>query len=200
MKYIELSIKNTIEESNKLALKVNEEFQPDVIVFIAKGSYLIGETISEFFQVPLVEIFAVREGNKLKDAISPILKIIPKNIKNYLRKKELESGIHSKKPERNIYLEKGSEILGKSGNILIVDDSVDTGYTARQVCEYISENYSNTVIRFASLNYFKESEKIFKVDFNNFENHAMNGPWSKDSSYYKEFVKMYALAKQRGDF
>ena len=77
MKYIELSIPELEVSSRDLAKKVASEFQPEVVVFIAKGSFLIGQEISNYFNVPLVECFAVREGNKLKELGSPILKILP---------------------------------------------------------------------------------------------------------------------------
>ena len=48
--------------------------------------------------------------------------------------------------------------------ILVVDDSVDTGHTASQVVKYLGNMYTETEIKFASLNYFKGSVNIFQVD------------------------------------
>ncbi|MGG3681986.1 phosphoribosyltransferase [Aeribacillus sp. FSL K6-3256] len=198
MRYLELSIKDTEEASKQLAQKISQDFKPDVVVFIAKGSYIIGDVISKYFEVPLIEIHAVREGNKLKNLVSPVLKLIPKSVKNYLRKKELQSGVHNKNSERRVYLEKGKDKLQDAENILVVDDSVDTGHTAKQVCEYIIRNFGEKTVRFASLNYFEESEKVFKVHYSIYRNHIMVGPWSKDSKEYNDFKKLYSKAKQSG--
>ncbi|MCA1065338.1 phosphoribosyltransferase [Rossellomorea sp. AcN35-11] len=174
---------------------VEQDFKPDVVVFISKGAFIIGETISNYYDVPLVEIFAVREGNKLKDLLSPIFRFIPKGLKNFLRKKELQSGYHKKNVNRKVSLENGFDLLNKAKNILIVDDSVDTGYTAKQVSNYIYTTFK-TSPTFASLNYFSESKEVYRVDYYNYENYVMNGPWSKDSKHYKEFLKRYVQWKE----
>ncbi|MFD9624840.1 phosphoribosyltransferase [Peribacillus muralis] len=197
MNYLELSIGELEKESKRLAKRINKDYKPDIIVFIAKGSYIIGKTLSDFFNVPLIEINAVRKGNKLKKILGPFLKLIPSNIKKYLRKKEIESGIHTNTTHRNVFLAHGELQLKAASNVLIVDDSIDTGYTAKQVMEYIKENFKNERVKFASLNYFEESQKVFKGDFNLYKNTIMIGPWSKDSKYNKEFVEFYNLYKQK---
>ncbi|MGG0464508.1 phosphoribosyltransferase family protein [Priestia aryabhattai] len=201
MNYLELSISDTQENTKKLANEIEKDFIPDVIIFISKGSFVIGKTFSEYFNIPLVEIFAVREGNRFKDLISPILKIIPKKIKKTLRQKELKSGIHNKNSSRKVYLQKGENYIREASNILVVDDSVDTGHTAKQVCEYIKSLFQeNKTIKFASLNYFEESKEVYKVDYSLYKNSILVGPWSKDSLYYRRFLEYYSLSKNRGEF
>lgn len=191
MKYIELSIKDLEKQSIKLAKKVSEEFQPDVIVFIAKGSFLIGYELSKFFNIPLVECFAVRKGNTFKEILRPVFKVIPKSFKKYLREKEIKSGVHKKESARNVFVDKGKDVLNNPKKVLIVDDSVDSGNTAREVYYFLQNNYQNKELRFAALNYFDESKSVFKVDYSLTENTIMSGPWSKDSKEYAEFVKRY---------
>lgn len=200
MNSIELSIKDTEEISRQLAVNIAKDFKPDIVVFIARGSYIIGNTISKYFGVPLVEIFAVRRGNKLKDALSPFLKLIPSKIKKCLRKRELKSTIHQKNPDRKVYLGSDSSQLKNADNILIVDDSVDTGNTAKQVYRFIIDNFGDKNVKFACLNVFDGSEKVFKVDYSLYKNYVLIGPWSKDSKFYNEFIKRYNLAKQKGEF
>ncbi|PGT18404.1 MULTISPECIES: phosphoribosyltransferase [Bacillus cereus group] len=191
MNCIELSIRNLEIESKKLAVKIEKEFQPDVVIFIAKGSFLIGQTISEYLRVPLLEIHAVRKGNKLKEFIKPVIKIIPKSLKEYLRRKEIQSGVHNQNIDREIYFDKSKYEMGKINKILVVDDSVDTGHTANQVVKYLGNIYSETEIKFASLNYFKDSVNIFSVDYSLYEDYILIGPWSNDSKYNKEFIGLY---------
>lgn len=66
MNYLELSKKNVKEESNKLAKKIKLDFEPEIIVFVAKGAFYIGDEISKYFQIPLVEIKAQRKKGILK--------------------------------------------------------------------------------------------------------------------------------------
>ncbi len=191
-------MENLREKSLELAKNIEKTYKPDLVVFVAKGSYIIGEEISKHFNTPLVEVYATREGNKIKNILSPFIKLVPRDLKNYLRKKEVKSGIHDKNTKRRVYFKKEYKELMLSKNILIVDDSVDTGHTAKQVYEHIKEKYENKKIKFASLNYFKKSEELFKVDYCLHENYIMIGPWSKDSKYYKEFLTRYNLAKKKG--
>ena len=53
MELVELSLKSLEEVSLKLAKKINEDFDYDLVIFIAKGSYLIGKTIADYKNVPL---------------------------------------------------------------------------------------------------------------------------------------------------
>lgn len=192
MNYVELSIKETELRSNELAKKVSKQFKPDIVIFIAKGSFIIGEEVANFFKIPLIEIHASRKANKMKEIISPLLKIIPKRIKIYLRKKELNSGMHNKDLNRNVYIEDASmTLLMNAKNILIVDDSVDTGHTAKQVYRYVTQLSTEKIVKFASLNSFKESTKVFSVHWNIYTDYMMNGPWSKDSKEYNIFLKRY---------
>ncbi|MRG85073.1 phosphoribosyltransferase [Salinibacillus xinjiangensis] len=196
MKSIELSLNDTKEKSIELAKKVEKNFKPDVVVFIATGSYHIGKTISDYFDIPLVEVFAVRTGNSLKKYMSPLLQLIPKGIKNTLRKAELKSGMHNKDSERKVFIERDKHILINAKRILIVDDSVDTGSTAKQVATFVKETVRNAEIKFASINIFDESKEVYKVNYFLYENHIISGPWSKDSKYHKQFLKEYDSYKK----
>ena len=200
MKYIELSIEELKNQSIELAKLISVDFQPDVIVFIAKGSFLIGYEISNFFNTPLVECFAVRKGNKLKQYVSPIIKYFPKKLKQYLRKRELQSGVHSFSSDRNVYIRNQRNVIEHAANILVVDDSVDTGYTVREVIHYLTDNFSKGNIRVAALNYFEKSVAIFPIDYFLYTNCILQGPWSKDSKYYKEFKLRYKQEKDKGVF
>lgn len=199
MRYIELSIEDVRDRSKRLAEIISADFKPDVVVFIAKGSYLIGYEMSKIYKVPLVEIFAERKGNKIKHFVSPILKYIPRDLKNYLRKKELDSGFHSKSVARNVHLTKGRNTLEQSNHILIVDDSVDSGFTVKEVFQYLKTHLNNENIKVAAFNYFDESSEIFQIDYYLYRNAIIQGPWSKDSKYYKVFQSKYEIAKKRGD-
>lgn len=190
MNYLELSEKNVRDESIKLAKKIESKFKPEIVIFVAKGSFYIGDEISKYFNISLIEIKAVREKNKLKEVISPILKLIPKKIKHILREMEVNSNTHKKSSKRNVQLEeKYRAELSKYKKVLLVDDSIDTGNTIIEILNYL-KNY-NLEIKTAGLNVFEMSKENIKIDFSVYKDTLLNGPWSKDSSYYSKFMEDY---------
>ena len=190
MKYLELSEKNVRDESLELAKKIEKEFTPEIVVFVARGSFYIGDEISKYFNVPLIEIRAMREKNKLKELVSPILKLIPRKIKQILREIEINSNTHKKVGKRNVEMEERylKELL-KYKKVLLVDDSIDTGNTIVEILNYLKKY--GLEIKTAGLNVFEMSKEIIKIDFYNCENTLLNGPWSKDSEYYGQFMEDY---------
>lgn len=190
MKYLELSEENTREESRKLAQKIEKNFRPEIVIFVAKGSYYIGDEISKYFNTPLIEIKAERQKGKLKKIVAPLLKIIPSSIKKVLREFEVKSNIHKKNSERKVRLdEKALKELLKYKKVLLVDDSIDTGNTIKKIIKYL-EKY-NLEIKAASLNIFSISEEVIEIDYYNYRDTLLNGPWSNDSKYYKKFIGDY---------
>ena len=73
MNYTELSIENVKEKSRGLYEKIIEEYKYDLVIFIAKGSYLIGQELSNLGDAPLLEIYATRKGGNLKKVLKPII-------------------------------------------------------------------------------------------------------------------------------
>ena len=195
MEYLKLSIKSLEEENKKLFEIINKNFDYDCVVFIAKGSYLIGKDLATFKNVPLLEIFSKRKGATLKKIVNPILKILPTKMKKVLREKEFNSDVHTKNYERKIFFEENIWKKYKNvQNILIVDDSVDTGYSMKFVKDEVhnffdKENRKN--IKVAALNCFEKSEKIVKTDYFVYKNTILEGPWSNDSKENDNFIKLY---------
>lgn len=196
MEYLELSIKNVKEKSIELANKMPNNF--DVVIFVAKGSFQIGKEISEYYNIPLLEIFAQRKVGKLKEVLKIFLKVIPNSIKKKLREKEINMNIHEKNTDREISFEK--EIwknYKQVENILIVDDSVDTGNSMLQVKDAVQNYFKEANITIAALNIFTKSEKNIKTDYYIWKDTMLNGPWSNDSKYNKEFIKKYKEWKKK---
>lgn len=199
MNYIELSLKNVRVESKKLFQIISKEFKPDVILFVEKGGFPIGKEISKNFKVPLFGIIAKRKKNKLKEIISPILKIIPKYIKIKLRKIEIKSGLHNSNQNKERYIKLENRKIYNYKTILLVDDSVDSGETVNQIVKFLEKEYKKNglrvIIKVAAINVFDAGKKMTKIDYYLYENLMISGPWSKDSKFYKEFINEYNTYK-----
>ncbi len=194
MDSVVLSLKSLREESLELAKCIEVEFKPDLVVYIARGGYLIGKEISDYFHVPCIGIHAEREGGKLKDFISPLLRLLPKRIKIYLRELELSSGVHEINKDRQIYWDvdnKYLECVSDKSNILVVDDSVDTGYSMLQVVDEISRKFVKATIKTAAINVWNKSAEVCKINFSNHKNTIITTPMSTDSKEYPLFESLY---------
>lgn len=193
MEFLELSIENLKKENEKLYNIVVHNYDFDCVIFIARGAYLIGKDIAEFKKVPLLEVFATRKGGKLKKLLRPILQIIPSGIKKKLREKEFNSNVHEKNIDRNInYDEKIWSKYKDRKKILIVDDSVDTGYSMLYVRDEVQKFFESAEVKVAALNCFEKSSKLVKTNFYLYKNSMLKGPWSNDSKENKVYLKAYS--------
>jgi hypoxanthine phosphoribosyltransferase len=174
--------------SKELAQRVEESgFIPDHVIYIESAGILIGNVIAEYFGVVGTGIKISRSGNQTKDKLTNLLSILPDNIKLILRRIELKSGIHNRNRIRELQIPHGFNI--DECNILIVDDSVDTGYTMKTMAEYLMKNAKGKQqsIKIASLNMFSSSSKVINTDFYLFRDHILIGPWSKDNPQYNQY-------------
>ena len=200
MKYIELSRKDLEEQCNRWAHEIKKNYQPDLIIYVAKAGYLIGKEMKNVFNVPLVGISATREGNALKEVVGPIVSLMPNFVRNILISLELKSDTHSKNTERKIHYHEGLEKM-KSQNIksiLVVDDSVDTGHSMKQVVDAISSLFGDVEIKIAGLNVWDKSRNIIDSDYALYKNTVIKTPMSKDSKEYKDFMKIYNSETNNG--
>ncbi|KEH98785.1 hypothetical protein Z968_03045 [Clostridium novyi A str. 4552] len=190
MKHLTLSIENVKKDCVKLANKIEKSnFNPDCVIYIKTGGYLVGKGISDYFNVQLKGFRISREGNNMKSKVSFILKMLPKFLKNILRELEFKSGIHNKRSKR-VVTEVDNELV-KGSNVLLVDDSIDTGNTIICAIDFLKKCYGNDInIKVVGLNKFKLSEKKVSTDYYIYEDSIIIYPWSKDSREYNEFKKI----------
>lgn len=197
MNYQDVSIKKLKNLNKELFNKIYKKYKFDCVIFIAKGSYLIGKDLADLANVPLLEIYATRKGGKLKKILRPILTLMPEKLKIMLRKKEMNSDVHSKNSNRAVKYDENVWIkFKKCKKILIVDDSIDTGYSALFVKETVANFFLKSQIKVASLNFFLKAQKVFEPDFYLFEDTMLKGPWSNDSKENKIFLNEYEKWKE----
>lgn len=198
MEFIELSIKDLKETTKKLYNKVNKNYKYDLVIFVARGSYLIGEKLAHLNEVPLLEIKATRKGGKLKKIVSPLLVILPSNLKIFLRKKEIKSNYHKTNSERQIEIdEKIWNKYKKCRKILLVDDSVDTGYSIKFAKEKIEKYFKDAELKIAVYNVFDKSKEIVDIDYTLYKNTIIKGPWSNDSKEHSKYLSLYKKWREK---
>ena len=192
MELLELSRESLSAENKKLYELVSKDYDYDLVIFVARGSYGIGLDLAALKGVPVTEVFASRKGGRLKKLLRPALKAMPKGLKSFLRKKEFNSGVHEKNSEREVsFDEKVWERHRSSERILLVDDSVDTGYSIKSAREEISNYFEGAEVRVAALNVFEKSKAVTTTDYSLYSEKMLLGPWSNDSPENKEYLAAY---------
>lgn len=193
MEHLELTRKVLKEQCNTWANSIKEVYQPDLIIYIARGGYLIGKQMKDVFQVPMIGVSTVRDGNSLKEKIGPIVAMLPNCIRNILISIEMKSNKHAKNTERKVRFLKGVEDVKDKNiqKILVAEDSVDTGNSLQQAVKTIRTVFPDAEIKVASLNVWDKSKSIAHVDYALYENTIIKSPMSKDSKEYKEFREIY---------
>ncbi|WP_102399825.1 phosphoribosyltransferase [Haloimpatiens massiliensis] len=193
MKHLNLSIENVEKDSLKLAQKIQKDnFKPDCIVYIKSGGYLVAKVIADYFNTNLTGFRISREGNSIKTKLSLILRIIPTSFKNLLREIEFKSGIHKKRSKRLVTEVDNDLVQGQ--NILLIDDSIDTGHTIITALDFLKKFCGDNInIKVAALNKFKLSEELVTTDYYIYEDCIIIYPWSRDSKEYNNFLKLYNL-------
>ena len=193
MQHLELTRKALEEQCSTWANNIKEVYQPDLIIYIARGGYLIGKQMREVLQVPMIGVSTVRDGNGMKEKIGPLVAILQNCIRNLLISIELKSNKHAKNTERKVRFLKGVEDVKNKDiqKILVAEDSVDTGNSLQQAIKTIRTVFPDAEIKVASLNVWDKSKSIAHVDYALYENTIIKSPMSKDSKEYKEFRNIY---------
>ena len=193
MNCIELSIEQLQNECMLWANEIEKEYRPDIIIFIAKGGFLIGWASQEVFDCPLIGVDATRKGNKVKEKLTPLLVHLPKFVLNWARAAEVKSDIHNRHTERavNFHSTIGSIDKKKIRKVLIVDDSVDTGYSIKTVYDKVSGYFTDSTVKLAALNVWEKSKNVIRCDYNRYRDTILRSPMSKDSKEYNDFMRMY---------
>lgn len=187
MKYREYSLASLRAASLQLASKL-APWQPDLVVFIARGGLPIGQAISASCGCPLVGVRAEREGGRLKEHLTPLLRRIPKRLRTHLRELELRSGVHRRHTARRIAF---LQPLPEAGRVLIVDDSVDTGASMQQVRDAVAARLPQAELRTVALNVFSASRAVIQTDACLHHDTILSTPASADSAEHASFLALW---------
>lgn len=193
MEYRELTAADVKTNCRALSEEILQTgFRPDVVVFIAEGAFQIGKIISENFQCGLVEIHCSRKGSDIKNRLTPILALIPSGIKAKLREREMNRLNRKIDSEREASFDVRSwSKYDSAKRILLVDDSIDSGFSMRAAYDCVKEFFDGAEIRVAVINEFEGTDDVIKADYCIFQNTLISGPWSSDSREHKRFIRRY---------
>jgi hypoxanthine phosphoribosyltransferase len=176
---------------NELAHEVKEkDFVPQKIVFIEKGGVIPAYIFENFCSGELVPITAKRPKSRRKKISSRILPFIPIRARYLLRKIELHIYL-GKNDQREVTVNPKYEFKARE-NILIVDDSLDSGSTLLSVKNRLLQfGCSPERIKVLVINTTIKNRKI-EPDFVFYNEKICIYPWSRDSQEFNRFNAIYA--------
>jgi len=186
----DISLSQIKDYSFRLAHKISSSgWMPDHILYVERAGLFIGHVVSRYFDCSISGIYCGRSGNSIKSKMKIVLRLLPRAVTHLMREIEIKSNIHSIKEERKIYIKNLYPPQDK--NLLIVDDAIDTGYSAKEILSFLlSSGYLKEQIKIAVLtNTYKNSE--CRADISLFHQVKFAFPWSYDSREYNRAWKLY---------
>ena len=181
------------DDCQKWADEISTNYQPDIIIFLAKSGFLFARPLAEYFKCDMADIAVSRPSNGGKDKIRKYIPRIPNSVLYFALKSKFAYGYHNKNSKREIKItEKFKHIdFSKYKKILIVDDSVDTGWSIRKVVELLRKTAAHCEVKIASYCVITMSEERVKTDFFRYKDTIVVTATSRYSSEYKKFLKEY---------
>lgn len=198
MEFLEFSIERLRTESMQLAKLVEaSEYTPDCVVYLAKGGWLIGEAVAEYFNIPILELSAKRSGDAAKSSIAPILQKLPRSLKKFLREIEINkskksSGVQQRK---NLRMTDRYPAPANPKHLLLVDDSADSGASIVAATSLLKTVYPEAEVKIGLINAFDEAYQVAQIDWVLHKNTMLSLPSSKDNKDYGRFLDLYAAAE-----
>lgn len=162
---------------------------PDHILYIERAGLFIGYVVSRYFDCSISGIYCGRSGGLIKSKLKLILRRLPRAVTHLLREIETRSNIHALKNRRKAYIDGLYPPQGK--NLLIVDDAIDTGYSAKAIISFLlNRGYHRDNIKLSVLtNTLKNS--TCQADISLFDHVKFAFPWSYDSREYNRAWTLY---------
>lgn len=193
VEFIEYSLEGLRDESIRLAKLVERDgYRPDCVAYLARGGWIIGETVAEYFGVPVVELSAHRSGDSAKGRLPFLLSKLPRSVRKFLRELEISRRLKhddGKSQYKTICVTERYPIPEDINRILLVDDSADTGASVIAAVRELSRLFSTSEVRSAVLNVFAGSKAW--IDWHLHRDCLLCLPSSKDNAEYSLFVRQY---------
>ena len=200
MNYIDLSLEKLSNDVLTAADDIVKHNSIDIIIYVAKAGYPIAKFMNEKVHAEIIGIEATRKGNKLKSYLGWVFKYCPRIFRDILITIELKSKIHKNNIKRNVSFHGSIDKvdISKIKNVLVVDDSVDTGYSMKEVVSEVRKKFPGAEIYTYALNVWHDSVEVFDVDYSSYRDTVIRAPMSKDSKEYNAFYDMYINDTKNG--
>lgn len=172
---------------------IQKSYQPDAIVFVAKSGFLFAEAMADELGVPMADISASRPGNDNKDKISKAVPKLPRWFLALALRSKSQIKFNKTNSDRCVIVSDRLKTLSDNNpqRILLVDDSVDTGWTIIKAKEEIAKLNPEAQIKVAGYCVLDESEGMVKTDYYRYRNKIVITATSRYSSEYHDFLDSY---------
>lgn len=173
------------------AKEIQKEYQPDLIVFIAKSGFAFAQPMNEVFQCDMADIIASRPATGAKDVLRPIIERMPKKLVYGIISSPISYWFHGKNDNREIVVTHrlSHQIDKDHKRVLVVDDSVDSGWTMLHVRETVRRLFPTAMVRVASYCIIDEGNRRTVVDYHRHLNYVIITATSRRSEEYSCFLK-----------
>ena len=186
-------MESIINESGEWAREIGKVYQPDLVVFIAKSGFLFAKPIAQYFNCTMADIMVSRPASRAKDKLKRIIELVPNDLILFILKMPFMYRFNDKKKERKIEITERYKKEKKNTHekILIVDDSVDTGWTMQCVYQIVKETFPEAMIKTAAYTVIDYSTQRVSVDYFKYRNTIILTATSRKSDQYEMFLKQY---------
>ena len=184
----------SLDELETFSLRLAQEIRqskwiPDHILYVERAGLFVGHTISIYFDCGLSGISCSRSGSLIKSRMEKYLRKLPRVVTHLLRNIEIKSNIHSIYNARRVCIK--DKYPPRDKNLLIIDDAIDTGFSAKNILKFMVENgYIKDQIRMAVLT-STQKDPVCRADFSLFRQAKFAFPWSYDSREYHKAWSLY---------
>lgn len=183
------------------ASDIKRDYCPDVCVFLEKSGFVFALPMAEVFGCPVVSIGVSRPGNEKKDGIRDKIPYIPQPILALALKSKFMYSFNETNPER---IANPSEAFQNAPwdsykKVLIVDDSVDTGWSVLKAEAITREIAPGSEIKIASYCVIDYSNGRVNVDYKRYDNTIVLTATSRYSKENPRFVAEFDAWKLKND-
>ncbi len=155
------------EDCRTWAREIAAVFNPDAIVFLEKSGFLFAKPMAEEFGCPMYSIAVSRPGNDAKDGIRKIVPWVPRPLLAAVLSSKAAYAYADDNSRRAVKTNPAFDRapLEDAARILIVDDSIDTGWSILAASEVVRRRASEADIRIAGYCALDYSGDRVGVDF-----------------------------------
>ena len=182
-------MKEVQEDCTKWAAEIAQSFRPDIVVFIAKSGFLFAEPIAQYFGCTMADVTVKRPGDKARDSLKKIFRFVPKFVWSaYVR---MSLGYNDKHTERLFIPGRKFQAINLADyrNILLVDDSADTGSSIIKAVDELRKFAPDSVIKTCCYCVISLSMKRVRVDYFRHMDTVIFTGTSRYSEEYPEFLR-----------